>query len=329
MELQGKKILFLSASFFGYSESICNSLKDLGAEVDYFDERPANSVFVKALIRINPKLLRAKIDNYHRNIIDSTKNKMYDYIFIIKAESISISSLKKLRSTHPNARFVLYLWDSINNFKTDFVKIKEFDKVFSFDKGDSEKYGMEFRPLFYTGKYAEIADITVNIPRNILFVGTIHSDRYAVLHKIKQRVMSDSRGVYFYMFFMSRLLYFKMKYLNLGLKNCNMSDFHFTSISTNDIIELLKKSDIVVDVNHPKQTGLTMRSIEVLGAKRKLITTNAAIKGYDFYNPNNILVIDRYNPIISDIFLDSKYEEIDDSVYEKYSLESWVLDVIN
>ena len=88
-------------------------------------------------------------------------------------------------------------------------------------------------------------------------------------------------------------------------------------------------SKCIVDVENPGQHGLTMRSIETLGLRRKFITTNADIINYDFYNPNNILVIDRKNPIVNMSFFDKAYEELPKEIYEKYSLRSWIINVLN
>jgi hypothetical protein len=72
-----------------------------------------------------------------------------------------------------------------------------------------------------------------------------------------------------------------------------------------------------------------MRTLEVLGARRKLITTNATIKDYDFYNENNIFILDRENPVISAEFIKTKYQEVDRDLYLKYSLEYWLNEVFN
>ena len=77
-------------------------------------------------------------------------------------------------------------------------------------------------------------------------------------------------------------------------------------------------------MQHPKQTGLTMRTIETLGAKKKLITTNPHVKEYDFYRPENILIVDRYNPVITKEFLDAPWKEIPENIYKKYSISSWL-----
>jgi hypothetical protein len=82
-------------------------------------------------------------------------------------------------------------------------------------------------------------------------------------------------------------------------------------------------------MQHSKQTGLTMRTIETLGAKRKMITTNVNIKKYDFYNSNNILVMDEHNLDEIEQFISHEYEPLNDDVYKKYSLHSWLETIIN
>ena len=67
-----------------------------------------------------------------------------------------------------------------------------------------------------------------------------------------------------------------------------------------------------------------MRTFEALGARRKLITTNLDIEHYDFYNPNNILVIDRMNVNVPVDFISSQYVDIDQNIYDSYSLSSWL-----
>lgn len=76
-------------------------MEQMGAHVDYFDERPANTFLVKALIRINRNLLSRYIDRYHTKIIKSTKEKKYDYVFFIKGEAISIVNLNKIKNCIP------------------------------------------------------------------------------------------------------------------------------------------------------------------------------------------------------------------------------------
>lgn len=87
-------------------------------------------------------------------------------------------------------------------------------------------------------------------------------------------------------------------------------------------------SRCVVDIEHASQHGLTMRSIEILGLRRKLITTNQDIVNYDFYNENNICIIDRKHPAVDKGFFEKPYQMLDEGIYEKYSLGNWILEVL-
>ncbi|HCR2225600.1 TPA: hypothetical protein ONE13_004719 [Enterobacter asburiae] len=72
-----------------------------------------------------------------------------------------------------------------------------------------------------------------------------------------------------------------------------------------------------------------MRSIETLGAKRKLITTNKNICDYDFYNEDNILVIDgSVTKKQIQNFLQKKYKALTAELYNKYSVDYWVKDFL-
>lgn len=99
-----------------------------------------------------------------------------------------------------------------------------------------------------------------------------------------------------YMFFQSRILYWKMKLQNKSLRGTSARDFRFAPLPKAGLLDLYRKSRAVIDIQHPRQMGLTMRCIETMGAKRKLITTNGHIAEYDFYDPNNILIVDRRIP---------------------------------
>ena len=81
----------------------------------------------------------------------------------------------------------------------------------------------------------------------------------------------------------------------------------------------------IFDIEHPLQRGLTIRSIEALGAGKKLITTNKSIVEEDFYNPKNIYILDRESLLeIPLSFFDSPFQPIAEDIYYKYSISGWI-----
>ena len=131
-----------------------------------------------------------------------------------------------------------------------------------------------------------------------------------------------------YFFVPHQLVFIWNKILNKNYKRVHYGDVQFKMMPFKKLYEYYANSRCIVDVENAFQRGLTMRSIEVLGLKRKFITTNEDIKNYDFYNENNILVVNRGNPVVDMSFFDKPYEILDDSIYYKYSLSNWILEVL-
>lgn len=267
------------------------------------------------------------IKRYYTKIINATSKSHYDYIFFIKGESVSTDILRKLKVLHPTAKFILYHWDSIANNRNALRIANYFDVIFSFDKLDCDKYGWNFLPLFYGADYSAIAD-SRDYKYDIMFVGTTHGDRYKLVHQICDQLGVEGCKCYIYFYFPSIMLYIKMKLQDKYIRRASKAEFHFRPMSQKEVVAIVAKSNVVIDIQHSKQSGLTMRSIEALGAKRKLLTTNVNIIHYDFYNTNNIQIIDRDNPKINESFLLSSYEDIPIDIYNQYSIDMWIKAII-
>jgi hypothetical protein len=324
---KGKKILFFSANFFGYQEEISAKLRFLGAEVDPFDERPKNSFLYKALIRLDKRLLKKRLDEYYENIISQCENKEYDFVFFLKAEAITQSKLRKLRKTQPNAIFILYMWDSIDNCPSVQNLFDLFDKIYSFDFTDVKAHSkLLFRPLFYLDDYSKLKNPDRN-KHEISFIGTGHSDRYLIVSKIRRFCIENNFSHYFFVYLQDPKIYYARKLFSRSFKFAKKSDFSFIPLKKNDILKIIEESNCVLDIERPIQRGLTMRTIEVLGARKKLITTNKDIVNYDFFNKNNILVIDRDQPVIDIHFIRGEYQDLPDDIYQKYSIGNWLIEV--
>jgi len=322
--LNGKKVLFFYLSTFNYEKEIKLAMVRAGAVVDAFNERPTNNVIVRILIRLNRNLVGKYINKYYDAIIEKTKNNKYDFIFFIKGESISATIVQKLRGAHPEAKIVMYYWDSIANNYNAKSLLGCFDKVLSFDKNDCETMHLNFLPLFYIPQYAEIAEKNVEQKYDMMFVGTTHSERYEFVTDIADQITQQGGKCFTWFYFPSKINFYKLKIDNPCFRSASIKNFNFRPMSREKLLELYAESRIQLDMQHPKQTGLTMRTIETLGAKKKLITTNPNVKEYDFYRPENILIVDRYNPVIPNEFINIPWVDVPTEVYRKYSIGSWL-----
>ncbi|MBM4764481.1 hypothetical protein [Bacillus sp. B15-48] len=327
-EFSGKRILFISPKFFGYEEEIKMKLESLGSVVDFYDERPKNDFLTKALIRVNRNLLARRNANYYNEIIAKTKNRDYDAVFIIRGEVISKNNIRKLKEFHKKAKFILYMWDAFN-YSPHSKKIKDmFDLVYTFDREDAQTYSeLKFRPLFYIDDYRELAATKRKKDIDVLFVGTVHTDRFTILKKIEEQLIDNGLNYHFYKYYPSKLLFHIKRFFNKDLRMFGEKELQFKGLPKNEVLELFSRAKVIIDIERPKQNGLTIRTIEVFGAKQKLITTNSSIRNYDIYHPENINVIDREHPMISLDFIRNHFKEVPKEIYDKYSIDSWLFEI--
>lgn len=323
--LENKKILLFCSKFFNYENEIKKELESQGAIVDYFDERFGNSSINKIIIRLHIIYL-AKVfsKKYYNNIIENQLKEKYDYIFFINAETILPEILKKFKKKYSNSEFILYMWDSIKNKPKTKGLLKYFDKIYSFDKEDTFiNKKIKFLPLFYIKSYTPKK--TEEFLYDISFIGTIHCDRFKILHELKKECLSKNLKYYFYLFFQNKNIILLKKIIDKNLKELSSKDIVTKKLTHKEIENIYSKSKTIIDIQNFNQSGLTMRTFEIaLGLRKKLITTNQNIKEYDFYNENNILIIDRKSPFIQKEFFDKEYEILDEKIYKKYSLKKWI-----
>jgi hypothetical protein len=319
--------LLVCASFFGYAQAIKRRLEARGRRVVHFEDRPVATNFTKGLLRIAPAMMRSKADRYFRDIAINAKAWSIKDVLVIKGEGLSLRAIREMRLLLPNARFTLYFWDSYLNMPSDSCrKVDLFDRAFSFDPRDTATdHRLTYRPLFYVNDTAPPPNQKQDI--DVLFFGTMHGDRHAVLRRISQILPKELRFEKF--LYLPAPWLFPVRMLRdptlvLGQKR----DFIYKPKSKSEIDNLVARSRIVVDIERPVQTGYTIRAIELLCASRKLITTNPEMANADFFDPANIAVVDRYAPKISSSFFRQSYVPLRKEILDHYGLDRWIAEVL-
>ena len=324
--LPGKKVLFVGPQTFGYEIEISNEIRRQGAEVDYLPDRPFTSPLMKAVMRVRREWVSPLADRFVLNSVEAFGRSSYDLIFVVGGEGLSTRSLPMLRASFPQATFVLYLWDSLRNKRLLDRNLPFYDHCITFDSDDAKSFGMKFRPLFFSPGFAR--GPSTDFQHHLSFIGTAHSDRVQIINNILN-ALPDEANFYRYLYLQAPWMFWIHKLGNSAYQGASIKDFHFDSLARVEVQTIFFNSLAILDIEHPGQTGLTMRTFETMGASKKLITTNELAKEADFYNPENILVIDRRNvPIIPESFLRTPYAPVPDAIYNKYSLAGWLNDVL-
>lgn len=331
--LKGKKVLLIALP--GYRDAIIKKMRELGAETDLINDKPNDGFMCKTLGRYKVGFYQNVISKYYKEQLEELRTRDYDYILSIRGEYTPIKTLQLLKTYYPNSKLILYMWDGLGKQNTKGIeeKWKYYDRVYTFDRIDYEAHKDEisFLPLYYYEDYLPEKSPdpnSANFKNDISFIGTGHDDRVRIVKEVMMQCKMRGMRCFSYFFVPHRLVFLKNKLMNRDFKDVEISDVCFEMMPFEQLYDTYSKSRCVVDVENKEQHGLTMRSIEMLGLRRKFITTNRDIVNYDFYNPNNILVIDRENPILDFSFFDKDYEMLDEYVYKKYCLSQWIIEVL-
>lgn len=217
---------------------------------------------------------------------------------------------------------MFYLWDSLANVAGADRKIELCDAAFSFDPVDCDNTdALNHLPLFH----AKTAPTATYKPGFAAFIGTLHSNRYLLIRGLADDIKKGT-GIapFLYFYYPNRLLFSILKFVKASFRSVRRSDVHFTPLDRDQYTEILSKAEIAIDICHPKQSGLTMRSIEALGDGKKLITNNKMVRRYDFFRPENCYVIDGELGSDFDTFLNSPYEPPQNEIVAKYHIDTWL-----
>lgn len=319
------KVLLISPEAFGYYKQIVKSLEDSGYSVDWLHQIPSENPFVKGFVRLLPAIGELYSDKYFKKHISWDTD--YHIIIVIKGEGLSEPMLQKLRNRYVKTRFVFYNWDSFANSKSAIKKLKYFDTVKSFDNHDAENLeNVTLQPLFHC--IAQNPKVHIIKPDNqycSFFAGTIHSGRFSKINKIANEISTlSAKQNYLFFYYPSLLIFLFNKLFSTEFRNIPKSSVSFKKKGTEELVSIMRNSEIVIDICNENQNGLTMRTIEAVGLRKKIVTNNRNIVKYPFYHPNNVLLINEMTGARLIEFVAAEYNEFSEKTYEDLHISQWL-----
>ena len=328
--LTGKTVLFFGPETFNYETEIVQELGRRGAKAIYRSDKPDNSLLTKVGLRLFPKLMWRWAEKVYVDWLAKNAPVRCDLVLVIKGEGLSPRFLDHLKLKYPDAVFIYYLWDSLKNVRFAEQKFPKFDRVLSFDPEDCARIpSLTYRPLFYLEKYRNASNWASSIHGgSCFFVGTLNGDRPAVLARLVRAL--EVRKIHFdYWLFVRSQLELRMRcVVDSQLRMLAPQRLISKAMSSSEVSERFQQSTAILDIEHPQQVGLTMRTFEVLASGKKLITTNKTILKHDFYDPTRILVIDRHTPVVPSEFFDAQPEPLPQSFFDNNSISGWLSEIL-
>lgn len=268
------KIAVIGPSFFGYVQAVADELTCQGFPARYFDERHSNSIYSKILYRLglDYPIRRARKAHLSR-LIDDIVEGGFGCVLLVDVEVVDRTFCEALQARSIDV--FLYMWDSAEN-KPGFVDmIGTVNAAATFDPLDAENLGMRYIPLFAEAVYKPGVAAPARVLGSIGFNGTMHSHRARQL-ALLESVLGSRFHVEKMLYYHSKMLYF-VKSIFIPSSWRYAADISTTAYPKEAIADLYKRSEYVIDIHHPGQSGLTSRTFEALRAGALLITFNKTV----------------------------------------------------
>lgn len=311
------KVCLISFDSTYFDHNIIIELKRKNIEANHIDaskfKYKYTSVFDKISNSINKSFFNKNIKDIalEENILQELQKLGHqDVILFIRPDRISKKTHLEIKKQ--TNKYITYIYDSYNRFPMDDLLNGVFDEIFSFDFNDVKKYNFTFISNYI---YMDKREIKLeNDTNDNVFIVISIDERFDFLNKLSY-YLSDHNV--------------NFKFVVVGKRvpknmNPNMI-FSKKTLLPEDLKNDLENSKYFLDLIRHGHNGLSFRIFEALAMQRKIITTNQAILQYDFYNPNNILILDEDSAINIDLnFFKTPYEPLNDAIYYKYTIENWV-----
>ena len=318
------KICVISFDFWGYDAHIVEALKEKGIEANHikigavsyenFGERLTN-LFSKVFLGKNLK--HQKRQKFVIEQLDKLGHQ--DHILVLNADTFDHSTLEYMKK-YTN-RFITFLYDNLDRCPVQ-DKLHFFDKIYSFDDKDIEKHG--FERLTNYNYLPFLSQEKQNPSEDALYITSYDKKRIKQLDILSQKF--EELRLKFDLYVIG-----KKSWKNQLMKPFSKNKIVFTRkrINHENLPEFYKRTKVILDLMRENQYGLSFRVFEAMALEKKIITDNEKIKNYDFYNPNNILVLNKDFSNITKEFFETPYQSLPEGIYKKYTLEKWVERVFN
>ncbi len=316
------KICLISFDFWHYDEHIVRILKEKGIEAHHinigafthkdFRARVKNTMS-KVFTGKNPK--HEKRQNF---IIESLeKIGKQDQILVINPEAIEERVHEVIRKY--TVKNIAYLYDSMSRNPAEHI-LHFFDEIYSFDDHDVKQFGFKKITNYNYLKYLPAEE--QNPELDLFYITSYDKLRLEKLDFLIKKL--EPLQISFKTIIAGKKGWKKHFSQAINQNNIDILKFRRTNIPQKSLPKLYSNSKVILDLQRENQSGLSFRIFEAMALEKKIIADNENIKNYDFYNPNNILILNEDFSNINKRFFETDYEKLPDDIYYKYTLDHWV-----
>ena len=178
-------------------------------------------------------------------------------------------------------------------------------RIWTYDLNDAIKYG-----ILYNNSYCYFSSFVKqsgDIEYDVFYVGR---DKGRGDYLIKLRDQLNEMGL-------------NTKFIiTKNGKFSHKKSYYNKEITYEEVTKYISRSKSVLNIVLEGQEGVTMRDLESLFFKKKLITNNESLKTKEFFNDKNIFILKENNLLELVDFLKEPYNDLPNELLQKYTFDN-------
>ena len=236
---------------------------------------------------------KTQLDKYESIIVfDNQYSK-----FILKYIS------KKIRK---DQSLIMWYWNPVSLTQKYYTPADIFPitkNIWTFDPEDSKKYGLKFNTTFFSH---DVRLPQMNIEYDVYFIGK-NKGRETVLNQLENDFKNQ-----------------KISSNIIIISDDKNQQPKTNLISYQQNLENIAKSKVIIEILQKGQSGNSLRPLEAIFLKKKLITNNKFISNELFYDRDNIFILgdDSADDLLR--FINTPFKEYPSEIIDYYTISSWL-----
>ena len=235
---------------------------------------------------------------------------------------VDIRSCTFIKRTIKTVNISIWIWNPIKSISHNtifqssllFFLKRNSKNICTFDPDDAKHHNLMLKSQVYF--YDDSQDLNTTMHHNKYDVVFIGADKGRINELIKIYELLHNLGISTYFHIFSDI---DRHYSNEELKY--IAKDH---ISYSQVIEIIKNAACILEITQEGQSGATIRVMESIFHKKKLISNNLHLLDMDTYLTKNIFFLghDDEKQLLN--FINSEFTPIEKECYEKHDINNWI-----
>ena len=219
---------------------------------------------------------------------------------ILHASELTNHLPEYIHHIKPDMRIIYWYWNPVNRHTLPKMVTDSNVEIWTFDKGDQHKYNMKYNIQYYSNHDYIVDSERSKLKYDVFFIGH-DKGRKSYIENLKKKMEKQGLKCFF----------------------CIIPDRSNKYIPYDVVKKYVSMSKAVLEINQDGQDGYTLRTLESLFMKKKLITNNASLINANFYFKDNIYILNRDVEYDIKHFLEIPYNHKADYFIDKYTVDAW------